>query len=134
MRALCDPVHDGLWNHGETVLKKKKMSVEDVWEDLHAHLGEGAVVYTLSRRQPNHVTRILEEGFEVMTLRSAPKSQLVPKWMFEKAISHLLKHGSLKNDTLLNTLNVKRSSFVLAALATLEYVDFEVNPLRVFLK
>ena len=115
-------------------MKRGAASVEDVWNDLCVVLGEVDMVSTLSAHRPNHITRITEEGIEVTTRRSAPKSRLVPKWMFERAIGHLLEHGSLTNDTLLNTLNVKRSSFVLAALAKLESVDFEIDPLRVFLK
>lgn len=115
-------------------MKRGDASVEEFWNDLCVVLEEVGMVSTLSAHQPNHITRITEEGIEVMTRRSAPKSRLVPKWMFERAIGHLLEHGSLTNDTLLNTLNVKQSSFVLAALAELESVDFEIDPLRVFLK
>jgi len=54
--------------------------------------------------------------------------------MFKRAIEHLLEYGVLFNSTLLNMLNVKRSSFVLAALSRLDYVKFETSPLKIVLK
>ena len=112
----------------------KKLSFEKVWNDLGDILEDGTVIHTLSRNQPNKVVSFTDEGIEVITKRSSPESQLVPKWMFEKAVNHLIAHGSLSNNTLLNELNVKRSSFVMAALSRLEYIGYETNPIRIFLK
>ena len=91
-------------------------------------------IYTLARRNTNEITDIDDDGVWVMTSRSSPNSHLVPNWMLEIAIEYLLDNKSLSNNTLLNTLGVKRSSFVMAALSSLEYVDYETNPLRIFLK
>ena len=112
----------------------KKLSFEKIWNDLGEVLTEGSVIFTLSRNQANHITRFTEEGIEVLTRRSSPKSRLVPRWMLERAIEYLLEHGNLSNHTLLNELNVKRSSFVMAALSQLDYIEYLTQPMRIFLK
>ena len=112
----------------------KDLSVEKVWNELLGVLEEGEVIYTLARRRPNEITDIDDDGIRVLTERSSPNSELVPKWMFETAIQYLVEYKSLSNATLLKTLNVKRSSFVMAALSKLDYVDYETRPLRIFLK
>ena len=112
----------------------KKMSLQKVWNDLIDVLELENVIYTLARRLPNEITEIDNDGIWVMTERSSPNSELVPKSMFEEAITYLIEHSSISNKVLLNELNVKRSSFVLAALSSLEYVGHEIKPLRIFLK
>jgi hypothetical protein len=87
----------------------------------------GDVIHTITRRQPNRVVAIEESRVLVETTRSTKLDlgpQTVPAWMIEVAWSHLVRHGSLTNDHLLNTLNVKRSSFVCALLA--RFPDVEV--------
>ena len=111
-----------------------KISFEKVWNDLIDVLEKDRVVYTLSRQCRNEVSDISEEGIQVITKRSFPDCHLVPKWMFEEAVNHIREHGSLSNRTLLNTLNIKRSSFVMAALSKLDYIDYKTNPVRIFLK
>jgi len=112
----------------------KKLSFEKIWNDLGEVLTEGSVIFTLSRNQANHITRFTEEGIEVLTRRSSPKSRLVPRWMLERAIEYLLEHGNLSNHTLLNELNVKRSSFVMAALSQLDYIEYLTQPMRISLR
>jgi hypothetical protein len=112
----------------------KNLNFEKVWNDLIDVLEKHPIIHTLVRRKPNRVTSIDEDGIWVITERSTPDSHLVPKWMFREAIVHLMKHSELSNLTLLNTLNVKRSSFVLAALSKLDYIDYKTDPLRVILK
>ena len=112
----------------------KKLSFEKIWNDLGEVLTEDSVIFTLSRNKPNHITRFTEEGIEVLTRRSSPKSRLVSRWMLERAIEYLLGHGNLSNHTLLNELNVKRSSFVMAALSQLDYIEYLTQPMRIFLK
>ena len=112
----------------------KKLSFEKTWNDLVDILDDGKVIHTLSRNCPNEITAVDYNGIWVMTRKSSPKSKQVPKWMFKRAIEHLLEHRNLSNDTLLNELNVKRSSFVMAALSRLNYIGYEINPLRIFLK
>jgi hypothetical protein len=112
----------------------KKLTFAKIWNDLFDILNEREVIHTLSRNRPNEITKVDNDGFWVMTKKSSPKSEHVPKWMFETAITHLIEHGSLTNIILLNELNVKRSSFVLAALSQLDYVGFESDPLKIFLK
>ena len=110
-----------------------KISFKKVWNDLINVLDQEKVINTLARRRTNEITDIDNEGIWVMTERSSPNSVLVPKWMFETAITHLIEHSNLSNNTLLHELNVKRSSFVMAALSKLEYIGYETNPLRIFL-
>jgi len=112
----------------------KNLSFEKIWNDLLDILNEGEVIQTLSRNCPNEITAVDSDGIWVMTKKSSPKSEQIPKWMFETAITYLIEHGSLTNIILLNELNVKRSSFVLAALSQLDYVGFESDPLKIFLK
>lgn len=111
----------------------KKLSFQEVWNDLIDVLDREKVIYTLAIRRYNKITGIDNDGIFVMTEKSSPNSEPVPKGMFEKAITYLIEHGSLSNDTLLNELNVMRSSFVMAALSRLEYIGYETNPLRIFL-
>ena len=111
-----------------------KICFKKVWNDLINALENDRVVYTLSRKCRNEVPEVSEEGIQVVTKRSCPDSHLVPKWMFEEAVNHIREHGSLSNRTLLNTLNIKRSSFVMAALSKLDYIDYKTNPVRIFLK
>ena len=112
----------------------KKLSFKKIWNDLIEIFDEGEVIYTLARKCPNEITSVDNDGIWVMTEKSSPNSELVPKWMFEKAIIYLIEYGNMSNDTLLNQFNVKRSSFVMAALSRLEYIDYETNPLRIYLK
>ena len=112
----------------------KNLSFAKIWNDLVDIFDEKKVIHTLSRNCPNEITSFDNDGIWVMTKKSSPKSEHVPKWMFETAITYLIEHGSLTNNNLLNELNVKRSSFVLAALSQLDYVDFESDPLKIFLK
>lgn len=109
----------------------KNITFEKVWNDLSEVLTEGTVIFTLSMNHPNKIVYFSEEGIGVITKRSSPNSKLVPKWMFEIAINYLLEHGSLENKTLLNKLKVKRSSFVLAALSQLNYIDHQTGPLKI---
>jgi len=112
----------------------KTLTFEKVWRDLNNILQDGDVIYTLDRKRRNKIDKITPEGFWVITDRSFPESELVPKEMFQKAVEHLIAERVLRNDKLLNDLNVKRSSFVLVTLAELPYVGFDLRPLRIFLK
>ena len=112
----------------------KKLTFQKVWNDLINVLDRERKIYTLARRRTNEITDIDIDDIWVMTEKSSPNSKLVPKWMFETAITHLIENDSLSNDTLLNKLNVKRSSFVLAALSQLEYIDYQTGPLKIYVK
>ena len=111
----------------------KELSFQKVWHDLINVLNRERIIYTLARRRTNKITDIDNEGIWVMTEKSSPNSELVPKCMFETAITHLIEHNTLSNTTLLDELRVMRSSFVMAALSRLDYVRHETNPLRIFL-
>jgi hypothetical protein len=57
----------------------KKLEFENVWNDLLEVLEPGMVVYTLVRTYGNKIDRIDDEGIRVMTRKSSPGSELVPK-------------------------------------------------------
>ncbi|MFC1494571.1 hypothetical protein ACFL6W_04760 [Thermodesulfobacteriota bacterium] len=92
------------------------------------------MIYTLKVRKPNEITAFDSDGIYVRTEKSSPGSELVTKKMFENAIYYLIEHKDLSNKTLLNELNVKRSSFVMAALSKLDYVGYETDSLKIYLK
>ncbi|MGH3115876.1 MAG: hypothetical protein ACRDQ2_01945 [Gaiellales bacterium] len=102
---------------------------QDLLTRIRRVIGPGDVIYTLSIGQPNHVDSVEPKGVWVETDRSKKAEtgpQLVPAWMIETAWTHLVRHGTLTNEELLNSraLNVKRSSFVCALLA--RFPDVEV--------
>ena len=111
----------------------KKISFEKIWNDLGEVLDEEKTIHTLAKNCPNEIIDIDNDGIWVMTEKSSPNSEQVPRWMFKRAIEYLIEHGSLSNSTLVKSLNVKRSSFVMAALSRLDYIGYEINPLRIFL-
>lgn len=111
----------------------KPTTFDEIWNDIADTLEQEKEIYTLVKRKVNVITMIDGDGFHVMTERSRPKSEVVPKWMFEKAIKYLIEHKTLTNATLLNDLNVKRSSFVMAALSRLTYIDYKTRPLKIIL-
>lgn len=94
---------------------------------LRLHLLQDDPVRTLSNGKPNWVISIEADGLQVETERSRASGdgpQFVPAWMLEVAWERLTTQGTLTNSELLDTddLNVKRSSFVCAALACLPRV------------
>jgi len=112
----------------------KEITFEDVWLDLKEILKSQNVIYTLSKKKLNEVTSVSEDGVEVRTQRSAPDSELVPKSMFREAIDYLISYGDLRYSVLTNELRIMRSSFVMAALAHLPYISYEIKPLKIFLR
>lgn len=82
------------------------------------------IIPTISDGRPNWVQEVTPDGVWVETERSRQlgrPAQLVPAWMIQIAWEYLASHGTLTNRYLLadDGLNVKRSSFVCALLATL---------------
>ena len=101
---------------------------------LRDHLAPGQLIHTLSTHQPNWIVSITETGLEVETekTRGTGKSaQLVPAWMFEVAWQRLVTRGHLTNAELVSSkdLNVKRSSLVCAALASVPGVAVATKPI-----
>lgn len=89
-------------------------------ERIQSVVQAGDEILTLAAKRPNLIAAIDRNGIWVQTLRSkshraGPK--LVPAWMIMKAWQQLQKAGVLSNTELLDDLNVKRSSFVIALLA-----------------
>jgi len=60
-----------------------------------------------------------------MTEKRSPNSERVPKYIFERAVNYLLEQRILSNRTLLDELNVERSSFVMAVLSSLSILDMK---------
>ncbi|MGH3997618.1 MAG: hypothetical protein ACRDTJ_09175 [Pseudonocardiaceae bacterium] len=97
---------------------------DDLLHLLSENLPIGEVIYTLGSQYPNWIVRIAPEGIYVETDRSKSRGadpELVPAEMVTKAWHHLTVQHVLTNKELVASdgLNVKRSSFVCAALAHL---------------
>jgi hypothetical protein len=98
---------------------------------IEAAVPDDGVIETLGRNRPNRVMSIRPDGLRVETERSVKMEagpQLVPAWMIVTAWEHLRRHGRLSNQTLLNELNVKRSSFVCSLLS--RFPDVEIESVR----
>jgi hypothetical protein len=81
----------------------------------------GDEISTLSIKRLNRIAAIERIGVWVETKRSDERGagpQLVPAWMIITGWNQLRKTGALSQNELLNELNVKRSAFVCALLAT----------------
>jgi hypothetical protein len=100
----------------------KNLTFEKVWNDLIDVLGQDPMAYTLARAKSNKVTAVKDDGIEVLTEKSSPGSQLVPKWMFESAIKYLIQRGEVTHKILTGELRIMRSAFLMAALAKLDYI------------
>lgn len=97
---------------------------DDLLHLLSENLPIGEAIYTLGSRRPNWIVRIAPEGIYVETGRSKDRGadpQLVPAEMVTKAWHRLTVRHVLTYEELVasDDLNVKRSSFVCAALAQL---------------
>ncbi len=89
-------------------------------ERIQSVVQPGDEILTLAAKRLNLIAAIDRNGIWVQTSRSkshhaVPK--LVPAWMITTAWQQLQKAGVLSNTELLDDLNVKRSSFVIALLA-----------------
>jgi HKD family nuclease len=101
---------------------------EDLWALVRATVSEGLTAHTVSDGKPNRITEVSRHGLWVETYRSQERgsgAQHVPAWMFNTAWDYLVARGRLANTTLLNELNVHRSSLVCAVLALLAPVTVE---------
>jgi hypothetical protein len=101
------------------------MSLDDgLLQLLSDNLRLGEAIYTLGSQRPNWIIRIAPEGIYVETERSRNRGadpERVPAEMLTKAwerltVRHVLTYRELVAS---DDLNVKRSSFVCAALAQL---------------
>ena len=106
----------------------------ELYHLLREHLSAGQLIQTLSHGRPNWIVSIDEAGLLVETEKSrndGKRAQHVPAWMFEVAWQRLVARGQITNAELVssNDLNVKRSSFVCAALATLPGVSVSIKPI-----
>jgi len=120
---------EALWTEGaafawEPTLEPLQSDVfdPDLWAWLRASVHEGMTVQTLAGDRPNRITQVRRHGLWVQTERSRQRAagpQHIPAWMFNTAWDYLAAHGRLSNRTLLNDLNVHRSSAVCAILAQL---------------
>lgn len=100
----------------------------DLFALLEQYAPVGSTVATVSSGASNLIVALDRTGVDVETDRTKDRStgpQRVPAWMIEAAWQRLVSQGRLTNKELLATddLNVKRSSFVCALLATLPEVE-----------
>jgi hypothetical protein len=91
---------------------------------IRAAVAADPIVPTIAERRPNSVREVTADGVWAETERSRDlrrPPQLVRAWMIQIAWEYLRSHRSLTNRYLLagDGLNVTRSSFVCALLATL---------------
>ena len=101
---------------------------EDLWALLLMTVSPGTTAHTVSDGRPNRITQVSRHGLWVETDRSRQRgagAQHVPAWMFNTAWDYLVARGRLANTTLLNELNVHRSSLVCAVLALLPPVSVQ---------
>lgn len=138
----------GRWSTGRPVLRgarprgarapSREQSFDpSLWPLIEKHIGVGEVIRTLGRGQPNTVVECTTAGLVIATERSIARGSAgeeVPAWMFNVAWRALQDDGLLTAQHLLNELQVKRSSAVLAVLARLPGVEAARGPLRVFLQ
>lgn len=115
------------------------MSLDDtLLRLLSDNLPLGEAIYTLGSQQPNWIARIAPEGIYVETVRSRDRGvepQRVPAEMLTKAWERLTARRVLTYKELVasDDLNVKRSSFVCAALAQLPgVVVTSTRPITLF--
>ncbi len=103
----------------------------ELFDRINAAVNPEREIATLAGKRPNTIVTVGRDGVLVETLRSEGLQtgpQLVPAWMIATAWDQLQKKGSLSNKELLDDLNVKRSSFVMALLA--EFSDVVVRSTR----
>lgn len=104
---------------------------QDLMQRITQALGPDSTLTTLTQDRPNRINHLDEDGMLVSTERSERRGtgpQFVPAWMVIRGWQHLRRTGRLSQDELLNDLNVKRSAFVCALLAT--FPDVEVDSVR----
>ena len=101
---------------------------DELYERVTLVIDAGDEIATLSSLKLNEIARVDRNGIDVLSERSrrlGTGPQNVPAWMVMRAWSHLRDHGELSQQQLLDDLEVKRSAFVCALLATFPDVDVE---------
>jgi HKD family nuclease len=132
IREVKDLAED-LWHHRSAISfeellmeAKDETFSTDLLLQLSESLPVGESIFTLAQGQPNEIVDISPAGVLVQTersLRMGTGPQLVDAWMIELAWDYLKAQRELSNTTLLNELNVKRSSAVCAILAKVAGVE-----------
>lgn len=104
---------------------------DELFRRIRLAVDVGDEIATLSSLKLNKIDSIDRGGIDVSTDRSrrlGTGPRRVPAWMVMRAWEHLLANGSLSQRGLLDDLEVKRSAFVFALLAT--FPDIDVESLR----
>lgn len=110
-----------------------RKSFDEVWKDILKLCNTKNTIHTLTQRKWNKITRTDSDSISVLTKRSEGIAKKVPKWMFEEAWRHLIANGSLSQMCLVRELNVRRSAFVMSALAHLPYIEYSKKPTIIYL-
>lgn len=114
------------WQGGSNAVGSRHMFHPLLLAQLQREVERNPLFLTLSYQKPNRVVEVNPEGLYVETdasKRKGSRPQLVPSWMFELAYETLRARGTITQQEVLNTLNIKRSAAVCAILARLESVS-----------
>lgn len=101
---------------------------DELYERIVQSVAQGDELRTLGYGRPNKIISIDRAGIRVATLQSEGRGirpQLVPAWMIIRAWAHLTSNGVLTQEGLKHQLDVYRSAFVCALLATFAEVAVE---------
>jgi len=114
------------WTEAAPAAAAQDTFAGELWDHLQQWVKPGTTVLTLRDSRPNVVAEVSQTAMWIHTERSRALGrgpQEVPAWMFNIAWDYLTSHGTLSNATLLNDLNVHRSSLVCAVLAKVPGVE-----------
>lgn len=109
--------------------RRAEMS-DELYARVQAAIQPGDEIYTLANNHVNRISGVHRTGVLVETARSDELGigpQEVPAWMIEDGWDHLHRTGELTQVFMLNDLNVKRSAFVCALLASFPDVVVQSN-------
>lgn len=111
-------------------LESRILNFNYVWQDILSIIEECNTIETLTSKKPNVIENVAPEGLLVTTDSSS--SQLVKKEWIKSAWEALVKKGSITAEDIPGPARI-RSSFIIALLASLEYVGAEANPNKIYI-
>jgi predicted house-cleaning noncanonical NTP pyrophosphatase (MazG superfamily) len=101
----------------------------EIWNEIIKTVHTGDVIYTLAQHNANAIIDINEDGISVKT---NDEPELVKKEWIKAAWSLLAENGQLTANDIPGP-GAFRSSFILALFAKLSYVEYMINPIRLYL-
>lgn len=101
----------------------------EIWNEIIKTVHAGDVIYTLAQNNPNIILDINRNG---IVIQNDDEPKLVKKEWIKAAWSVFAENGQLiAND--IPGQGAFRSSFIMALLAKLRYVEYTVDPIRLYL-